>query len=74
LLIRPDRQRVVAELREPMTTTATTDPLLTLAERSVVRLPAAAERPLPKSPVRLPGGTSERIVDELGRERSDSDE
>jgi antitoxin (DNA-binding transcriptional repressor) of toxin-antitoxin stability system len=69
-----DRQRVVAELREPMPAPATSDPLLALAERGVVRLPAAAKRPLPRSPVRLPAGTSQRILDELRRERSDLDE
>lgn len=68
-----DHQRVVAELREPSAALAA-DPLMALAERGIVRLPEARRRPLPASPLRTPAGTSQRILDELRRERSDPGE
>ena len=67
-----DRQRVIAELHEPGGGTAPTEPLLRLAAQGVVRLPTAARRPLPVSPVRLPAGSATALLDEARRDR-DSD-
>jgi antitoxin (DNA-binding transcriptional repressor) of toxin-antitoxin stability system len=63
-----DRQRVVAELHEPGGGAAATEPLLRLAAQGVVRLPSAARRPLPTSPIRRPDGTSAALLDELRRD------
>lgn len=63
-----DRNRVVAELREPLSTSPAADahhPLLAqwIREGSI-RLPTAPLRPMRKSSVRMPAGTAKRLIDE----------
>jgi antitoxin (DNA-binding transcriptional repressor) of toxin-antitoxin stability system len=63
-----DRNRVVAELHEPRSGYALDDPVdprlaAWIADGSVTP-PSAPKSPLPETPVRLPKGTAERLLDE----------
>src|SRR5262245_20153450 len=67
-----DRQRVIAELREPRAEyeTAVKEHAL-LAEwiRTGVVRPALREKsPLPESPLKLPAGTAQRLLDAIREE------
>ncbi len=66
-----DRNTVIAALQQPGDSDATTThPILAdWVERDVVALPTARKEPLPVSPVRLPDGTAQRVVDDLRGER-----
>lgn len=63
-----DRNRIVAELHEPGVQYGAdekVDPVLaTWIEAGVVTLPSRPKEPLPNSPVRLPDGTSRRLLDQ----------
>lgn len=68
-----DRNSIVAELHEPYGRTVLSESanplLIEWAESGLVLLPAAGKKPLPISPVKLPDGTSTRLL-ELEREES----
>jgi len=68
-----DRDEVVAELHTPGAVYAATDDenhtLATWARAGVVMLPTRPRRPVPPSPVRLPNGTSARLLDDDRGER-----
>lgn len=66
-----DRKRVVAELREPGATPSVEhDPVLTEWIEAGVVSPPARERPeLPPTPISLPDGTAQRLID---RDRGES--
>ena len=70
-----DRNRVIAELREPGTrygAMENIDPALaTWIEARVVRMPTRPKEPLAESPVHLPEGTAREILD---RDRGDRGE
>lgn len=61
-----DRDQVVAELREPLE--AGPAPLATLREQWIregkLRPALRPKTPMPRSPIRSPAGTAERLVDE----------
>jgi len=62
-----DRNRVVAELREPTAGYALDEPidprLAEWIDSGVGALPTVAKTPLPRSPVRLPEGGATRLID-----------
>jgi len=62
-----DRNRVVAELHEPMAGYATDEPidpkLAEWIEAGIVSPPTVAKAKLPASPVRLEEGTATRLLD-----------
>jgi len=68
-----DRGEIVAEIREPGAVYATeedSNPVLAAwARAGIVKLPTSKKTPMEKSPVRLPKGTAERILDEDRRDR-----
>lgn len=66
-----DRDRVVAEIHEPLASygTGPSDPVVAEWVRDgILTLPVAARKPLPESPVRLKEGTASRLLDEARRE------
>jgi antitoxin (DNA-binding transcriptional repressor) of toxin-antitoxin stability system len=61
-----DRGKVIAEIRRPESAGGPRSRLLAeWAAAGKVILPTRRKRPLPKSPVSLPEGTTRRILDEL---------
>ena len=62
-----DRDTIIAALQEPGDLSAASiDPTLAgWIEQGVVSLPSAAKAPLPESPVRLPGGTAAKLLDDV---------
>lgn len=62
-----DRDQIVAELREPLTSNLPQDahPLMAAWTREAkIRNPTTAKKPCPQSPVRYPSGTSAALLDE----------
>ena len=63
-----DRNRVVAELREPTPGYGAEQPLdpdlARLIDAGIVSMPATPKGKLPQSPVKLPEGLAERLLEE----------
>lgn len=70
-----DRNDIVAELREPYgrpSLAGQANPLLlSWAEAGMITLPVIEKQPLELSPVRLPGGTAQSLLESDRRESGD---
>jgi hypothetical protein len=70
-----DRNDIVAELHEPYSrikTAGSANPLLLdWAQSGIVSLPTLEKQPLPASCVKLPRGTSKRLLDDSRKESSE---
>lgn len=70
-LLVTERNRVIAELRPPAAYSAAHQPVSQLDDwvnSGRLSPPKAPRRPMPSSPVDLPAGTAQRLLDELRAE------